>query len=63
MLNMSDQGFDAPLPDPQGRRWYLAADTAQSAPDEILCRANQTPVVGSAYAVDAHSVVVLEARA
>jgi len=62
ILNMSKQALDAPLPDIPGRRWYLALDTAQAAPADIITRSRQVPNDAANYRVDARCVVVLEAR-
>jgi isoamylase len=62
ILNMSAQGFDAPLPDRRGRHWHLALDTALAAPQDITPVAVQTAMQTGHYGVQPRSVVVLEAR-
>lgn len=62
ILNMSDLGFDAPLPPTDGRRWQRALDTALAAPQDIAPPAAQTAISTDRYPVQPRSVVVLEAR-
>jgi glycogen operon protein len=63
ILNMSEQGLDAPLPEVSRRDWHIALDTAQAAPADILEQERQVPLVESSCRVKPRSVVVLEARA
>jgi glycogen operon protein len=50
------------LPKIDGRRWHLALDTSQDAPEDILERERQLPQPELCYRVNPRSVVVLEAR-
>jgi glycogen operon protein len=62
VFNMSDDAVDASLPAIDGRRWHLALDTALAPPEDITPPAEQRAVQDLRYAVQPHSVVVLEAR-
>jgi glycogen operon protein len=61
-MNMSDNRFSVPLPHVNGVRWFRAADTALSPPDDILEPHEQIPLSENSYTVQPRSVVVLEAR-
>jgi glycogen operon protein len=62
ILNMSDEGVDAKLPEIPGRRWHLALDTALDSPADIVPRQAQAPQAGMSCSVHARSVAVFEAR-
>jgi glycogen operon protein len=62
ILNMSDRDVEAALPTIEGRRWYLALDTAREAPLDLVARSEQRPHGTPSYRATARSVVVLEAR-
>ena len=62
ILNMSDQAIEAEIPELAGRRWYLAVDTAQAPPGDILEPARQVILSTRTCRVAPRSVVVLEAR-
>jgi len=62
VLNMSGESLSIPLPDPAGRLWYCAIDTAKPSPDDIAEPGKQ---VGQPYGycrVSPRSVVVFERR-
>ena len=63
VINASERALAADLPAIPGRRWHVALDTARPPPDDVLPRERQRPHPAPSYAVDARSVVVLEARA
>jgi glycogen operon protein len=63
VLNASERALAADLPAIPGRRWHVALDTARPPPDDVLPPERQRPHPAQSYAVDARSVVVLEARA
>jgi glycogen operon protein len=62
VLNMSEDLLDVPLPDLSGRKWHVAADTAQPSPKDIAEPAEQVAVTGNSHPVAPRSVVVLESR-
>ena len=62
ILNMSEEAMSFSLPDPVGRSWCCAVDTAKPSPDDIVDREKQTAVAGYAYRVTPHAVVVFERR-
>ena len=61
MLNMWDNALEFAVPRIDGRRWYLAIDTAASP--AVHAPEHQTQVQANKVRVDARSIVVLEARA
>jgi len=63
VLNMSDTGIDAQLPEIPARHWHLALDTAARSPLDIIPRPQQLRVDTPPYAVHPRSIVVFEARA
>jgi glycogen operon protein len=62
VLNMSEGSIEAEIPELAGRAWYLAVDTAQSPPGDILEPPRQVPLSTRTCRVAPRSVVVLEAR-
>jgi glycogen operon protein len=62
ILNMSDETFEAELPQLPGRRWHSAVDTAQMPPCDIVEFPRQRALAAPTYRVRARSVVVLEAH-
>jgi glycogen operon protein len=62
ILNMSEDDLGMPLPDPMGKHWHCAVDTAQLSPDDIIEPAKQQVVPGGKYHVLPRSVVVFERR-
>jgi glycogen operon protein len=60
MINMSDDPVDAPLPDFPDYSWYVAIDTNQQSPQDIIEPSQQTQYATSHYVVRPRSVVVLE---
>lgn len=63
ILNMSEDAVALELPELAGRTWYLAVDTAHSAPGDIVAPARQVPLDSRRVTSAARSVMVLEARA
>jgi isoamylase len=61
VLNTAEQAYDLPLPEIANRNWYLAIDTSQPTPADILLPKDQ-PFVGERYTAQPRSVVVLESR-
>ncbi|MBP1735060.1 MAG: glycogen debranching enzyme GlgX, partial [Deltaproteobacteria bacterium] len=62
VLNMSESALDMPLPDPMGRLWYCAIDTAKPSPEDIVERERQRAVSGNSYRAISRSVNVFERR-
>jgi glycogen operon protein len=62
VLNMADTTCTVALPQWPGLRWRRALDTARVSPDDIRPPAEQVVLKAGEYPVQAHSVVVLEAR-
>jgi glycogen operon protein len=62
ILNMSEEDLDMPLPDPMGKLWYGAIDTAQPSPNDIVERERQFVIPGGSYRVESRSVAVFERR-
>jgi len=62
MLNMSESVLDMPLPDPAGKLWRSAVDTARPSPDDISEPDKQQVASGRQYHVLSRSVVVFERR-
>ena len=62
ILNMSEKELDMPLPDPQGKFWYGAVDTAKPSPEDIVERERQLVIPGGSYRVEPRSVAVFERR-
>jgi isoamylase len=62
ILNMSEKNIDVSLPDPVGRSWYRAVDTAKPSPADIVERDRQCVVDGDSYGVSPRSVVLFERR-
>lgn len=62
VLNMSEQGIAVQLPEIPQRHWYLAIDTAEPSPNDIIEYKRQRPVQAEIQQVHARSVVVFEAR-
>ena len=62
ILNMSEKNIDVSLPDPVGRSWYGAVDTAKPSPEDIVERERQRAVSGNSYRAISRSVAVFERR-
>lgn len=62
ILNMSGEEFDVSLPDPMGKVWYCAVDTANQPPDEIMVTQRQHAISEGQYHVRSRSVTVFERR-
>jgi len=62
VLNMSESCLDSPVPKVDGRRWYLAVDTSQPAPDDIYAPESQPAVGCDRYPAQPRSVLVFEGR-
>jgi isoamylase len=62
VLNMSESALDMPLPDPMGRLWYCAIDTAKPSPEDIVEPGRQRSAATGQYHVSPRSVVVFERR-
>ncbi|WP_455204101.1 glycogen debranching protein GlgX [Kaarinaea lacus] len=62
ILNMADEELSMELPQFSGRVWHRAVDTSLTSPNDINTTQHQARVEASHYAVNARSVVVLEAR-
>jgi len=62
VMNMSETPLQAALPAIRGRHWYVALDTAQAPPLDILPPSRQSALGRSRCEVAARSVVVLEGR-
>jgi glycogen operon protein len=62
ILNMSEKELDMALPNPQGKFWYSAVDTAKPSPEDIVERERQRAVSGNSYRAISRSVVVFERR-
>ena len=63
VLNMSEEGLEAEIPELPGRAWHIAVDTARAPPQDIVAPARQVRIDTRSYQVSPRSVVVLEARA
>jgi glycogen operon protein len=63
VLNMSEEGLEAELPELPGRAWHIAVDTARAPPHDLVAPARQVRLDTRSYQVSPRSVVVLEARA
>lgn len=63
VFNMFWDGLDFELTVVPGRRWCLAADTAQPSPPNIADPGAEPDVLGNTYRVGGRSVVVLVNRA
>jgi glycogen operon protein len=59
MLNMHWDSLEFDLPAVRGRSWFIAVDTAQTAPHDIADPGNESPVTGTTCTVQPRSVVVL----
>jgi glycogen operon protein len=59
MLNMDDAAHDFAVPQLEGRRWEVFADTSKPAPEDILSEGQERPLDGDRYTVSARSVVIL----
>ncbi len=62
MINMSETSERMAAPAVDGRRWFLAVDTADDSPRDILEPREQRPVDSKTVRVRPRSVVVLESR-
>jgi glycogen operon protein len=63
VMNMSDDGLEAPLPEAEpGEKFHVAVDTAAASPADVRPRAAQAPLSGRTFRVEPRSVVVLEGR-
>ncbi|HKF98798.1 MAG TPA: alpha-amylase family glycosyl hydrolase, partial [Steroidobacteraceae bacterium] len=62
ILNMSENPVDAEIPQLPDRFWYLAVDTAQAPPHDVIEPARQMQWATPSCRVTPRSVVVLEAR-
>ncbi|HEY0756512.1 MAG TPA: glycogen debranching protein GlgX [Ktedonobacteraceae bacterium] len=63
MLNMDTQALDFAIPLPlAGKKWYIVADTARVAPDDIADPGQEQTVARQTYHVSDHSVVILLAK-
>jgi len=62
VLNMSEESLSIPLPDPAGRLWYCAIDTAKPSPDDIAEPGKQVGQPHGYCRVSPRSVVVFERR-
>jgi isoamylase len=62
ILNMSGEEFDVSLPDPMGKVWYCAVDTAKPSPDEIMVAPRQQAISEGQYHARSRSVIVFERR-
>ena len=63
MLNMDMQNLDFEVPAlPEGKQWYIVADTARGAPDDIAEPGQEHLFRDQKYHVEGHSIVVLLAR-
>lgn len=62
MLNMSDQPVTMQIPKFKGRKWYLAIDTSQPAPYDIIETKKQRPMRRQSYLLPAKTIVVLEGK-
>ena len=62
IMNMSGEDMSVSLPDPVGRSWYRAVDTAKPSPADIVERDKQLAVAGDSYRLAPRSVVVFERR-
>jgi glycogen operon protein len=62
ILNMSEKNIDVSLPDPVGRSWYGAVDTAKPSPEDIVEPGRQRSTATGQYHVSPRSVVVFERR-
>lgn len=60
MLNMSERALFFEVPPIDLARWYLAVDTGQIAPADIIPPAEQRPIEGEGRLVRARSIQVLE---
>jgi glycogen operon protein len=63
MMNMYWEPLDFELPALSGRRWCLAADTAQPSPDDIADPGEEPEINEDTYKVQGRSVVILVNRA
>ena len=61
MLNMSDDALPFELPAVSGQQWSRFVDTALAAPDDLMLAGQEVPIIGQAYLVSRHSIVILVA--
>lgn len=61
VLNMSGEEFDVSLPDPMGKLWHRAVDTAKPSPEDITELGKQAISEGQYHALS-RSVIVFERR-
>jgi glycogen operon protein len=62
MLNMYWEPLDFELPPVKGRRWFRAADTSLTAPNDVSVPGKEPAVPEGIYKVGARSVVILVGR-
>lgn len=62
MLNMSGEDLSMELPEGEGRKWYLAVDTARSLTSDVIEPALQQVIKENSIQVCSNSVVVCERR-
>ena len=62
MMNMDDAPHDFAVPDDDGRRWLVFADTAKASPDDIAEPGRLTPFEGDRCTVEGRSIVILESQ-
>jgi isoamylase len=62
MLNMDMHNLDFAVPPVPDKQWYIVADTARSAPDDIAEPGQERPFSGPTYRLEGHSVVILLAK-
>jgi glycogen operon protein len=62
MLNMGARMESFRVPENPGRQWFLALDTARSAPGDIVVPQEQAALSASRLALAPHSIVLLEGR-
>jgi glycogen operon protein len=62
MLNMNRETVDAAVPTIPCHSWYVALDTANEPPRDIMTSETQSVQMSARYAVHGRSIVVLEAR-
>ncbi len=62
IFNMSGDGLSMKLPEIEGRKWYLAVDTANAITLDVIEPVQQQLVKGNTIQVSSNSVVVCESR-
>ncbi len=60
VLNMSDDTRHFELPEIEGKTWCLSMDTSRNAPQDIMRRSNQKPIMEKTFLVSEKTIVVFE---